>query len=169
MLLSPAFREASTNCRRFISALEVENMNHAGTENGNLVMPYNQLERWWRIPRRLIRRSIDEAIDRGLIEERRGLRLWYGKTMPNRFRLTFRATREGSPPQWKLSTNEWRRYRAPEDENVSKGSEGPPDKCHIGNRDVPSSVPLREPALVPDSTPLSISRAEGGRGALGTV
>jgi hypothetical protein len=37
MLLSPAFREASVNCRRLIAALETENMNHAGTENGELV------------------------------------------------------------------------------------------------------------------------------------
>src|SRR5215472_12560285 len=66
MLLAPAFREASINCRRLISALEVENVSHAGTENGNLKMPYNQLVRWWHIPRRLIRRTIDEAIERGL-------------------------------------------------------------------------------------------------------
>ena len=45
MLLAPAFSEMSINCRRLLSALEVENMNHAGAENGNLVMPYNQLER----------------------------------------------------------------------------------------------------------------------------
>jgi hypothetical protein len=59
MLLAPAFSEASINCRRLINALEVENMSHAGTENGNLLMPYNQLERWWHIPRRLIRQTID--------------------------------------------------------------------------------------------------------------
>ena len=100
MMLSPAFREASTNCRRFIAALEVENMNHAGTENGNLKMPYNQLVRSWHVPRRLIRQTIDEAIDRGLIEERRGMRLSYAKTTPTRFRLTFRATREGTPLRW---------------------------------------------------------------------
>jgi len=98
MLLAPAFSEASINCRRLINALEVENMNHAGTENGNLLMPYNQLQRWWHIPRRLIRQTIDEAIERGLIEERRsGWRLSYAKSMPNTFRLTFRPTREGTP------------------------------------------------------------------------
>ena len=37
MLLHPAFSEQSINCRRFIAALEFENMSHAGTENGNLV------------------------------------------------------------------------------------------------------------------------------------
>jgi hypothetical protein len=160
MLLSLAFREASINCRRFINALEVENMSHAGTENGNLLMPYNQLARWWHIPRRLIRRAIDEAIDRGLIEERRGLRLWYAKSTPTRFRLTFRPTWEGSPPQWVLATNEWRRYRSPK--NASNGSEVAPDKCHKVHRVRRASVPQSEPAKVPDSTLLSISWAEGG-------
>jgi len=89
MLLAPAFREASINCRRLISALEFENMSHAGTENGNLVMPYNQLVRTWHIPRRLIRQTIDEAVQRGLIEEHRsGWRLSYAKSMPNTFRLS---------------------------------------------------------------------------------
>ena len=160
MLLSAAFREASINCRRFISALEFENMSHAGTENGNLKMPYNQLERCWHIPRRLIRQTIDEAIERGLIEETRGFRLWYAKSMPTRFRLTFRPTREGTPPQWKPATNEWRRYRSPE--NVSKGSEVTPDQCHKVNRVRRSSVPYSQLAKVPDRTPLSISRAAGG-------
>jgi hypothetical protein len=89
-------------------------MSNAGTENGNLVMPYNRLARWWGIPRRLIRQTIDEAVERGLIEERRsGWRLSYAKSTPNRFRLTFRDTREGMPPRWVPATNEWRRYRTP--------------------------------------------------------
>lgn len=160
MLVSPAFRERSINCRRFIDALELENMSHAGTENGNLKMPYNQLMQWWRIPRRLIRRTIDEAIERGLIEERSGLRLWYAKSMPTTFRLTFRPTRKGSPPQWIPATNEWRRYRTPK--NVSKGSEVAPGKCHKVNHVRHPSVPHSELAKVPDRTLLSRSRAEGG-------
>jgi hypothetical protein len=96
MLLSPAFSEASINCRRLIAALEVENMSHAGTENGNLVLPYLQLERSWGIGRRLIRPAIDEAIKRGLIRVTGGdFRLWLAKSMPAKFRLTFRPTREG--------------------------------------------------------------------------
>jgi len=163
MLLAPAFREASINCRRLISALEFENMSHAGTENGNLVMPYNQLVRTWHIPRRLIRQTIDEAIQRGLIEERRsGWRLSYAKSMPNTFRLTFRATREGSPPQWKPPTNEWRRYRARAPKNKSNGSEVTPNKCHKVNGSRHPSVPHSELAKVPDLTPLYISRAVGG-------
>ena|SRR6516165_284516 len=161
MLLSAAFREVSINCRRLITALEVENMSHAGTENGNLKMPYNQLERWWHIPRRLIRQTIDEAIERGLIEERRsGWRLSYAKSMPNTYRLTFRPTREGTPPQWKPPTNEWRRYRSPK--NVSNGSEVAPGKYHNVNRLQRSSVPHRELVKVPHRTPPSIFRAEGG-------
>jgi hypothetical protein len=113
MLLHPAFLEASINCRRFIDALEVENMNHAGRENGNLVMPYNQLQRWWGIPRRLIRRTIDEAVERGLVEERRGgWRLSFAKSDPNRFRLTYRPAWEGTPRKERPATNEWRQYES---------------------------------------------------------
>jgi hypothetical protein len=163
MLFAPAFREASINCRRFINALEVENLNHAGTENGNLVMPYNQLVRWWHIPRRLIRQTIDEAVERGLIEERRsGWRLSYAKSMPNTFRLTFRVTREGSPPQWKPPTNEWRRYRPRTPKNKLNGSEVAPGQCHKGNGSRHQSVPHSELAKVPDRPPLSISRVGGG-------
>jgi hypothetical protein len=163
MLLAPAFSEASINCRRLISALELENMSHAGTENGNLLMPYNQLERSWHIPRRLIRQTIDEAIERGLIEERRsGWRLSYAKSMPNAFRLTFRATREGSPPHWKPPTNEWRHYRPRTPKNKSNGSEVAPGQCHKVNGTHHPLVPHSELATVPDLTPLSISRAVGG-------
>jgi len=163
MLLAPAFSEASINCRRLINALEVENMSHAGTENGNLLMPYNQLERWWHIPRRLIRQTIDEAVQRGLIEERhRGWRLSYAKSMPSTYRLTFRPTREGSPPHWKPPTNEWRRYPSRTRKNKSNGSEVAPDKCHKVNGSRHPSVPHSELAKVPDLTPLSISRAVGG-------
>ena len=114
MLVSPAFREMSVNCRRFISALEMENMSHAGAENARLILPYNQLQRSWGIPRRLIRKTIDEARERGLIEERRnGWQLSYAKSMPNTYRLTFRPTREGNPPRWIPATDEWRRYKGP--------------------------------------------------------
>jgi hypothetical protein len=115
MLLSPAFSKASINCRRLIAALEVENMSHAGRENGNLVLPYNQLERSWGIGRRLIRPAIEEAITRGLIAVTGGdFRLWLAKSMPTKFRLTFRPTGEGTALHWnwKPPTNEWRRYRA---------------------------------------------------------
>jgi hypothetical protein len=123
-------------------------------------MPYNQLERWWHIPRRLIRQTIDEAIEHGLVEETRGLRLWYAKSMPTRFRLTFRPTREGTSLQWKPPTNEWRRYRSPK--NKSNGSEVAPGKCHKVNHLRCSSVSHRELVKVPHRTPLFISRAEGG-------
>jgi hypothetical protein len=114
MLLSPAFRGASINCRRFLHALEAENMAHAGTENGNLVMPYNQLELVWHIPRRLIRKTINEAVERGLVEERRaGWQMSYAKKQPNTYRLTHRPTHEKSPPRWIAPTHEWRRCREP--------------------------------------------------------
>jgi hypothetical protein len=120
MLQSPAFIGASINCRRLIAALEVENMNHGGKENGRLVMPYNQLQRIWRMPRRLIRQAIDEAIERGLIEVKRGLRQCYSTSVPSTYRLTFRSAFEGRPRQEVKPTDEWRRYRKKTDRKDHK-------------------------------------------------
>ena len=114
MLLSPAFSKQSINCRRLIAALEVENLGHGGAENGNLVMPYLQLERSWGIGRRVIRPAIEEAIERGLIVVTDGdYRLWLAKSRPAKYRLTFRATQEGSEPhrRWIAPTNDWRGRR----------------------------------------------------------
>ena len=167
MLLSDAFRTMSISCRRLIAALEVENMSHAGAENGRLIMPYNQLERVWRIPRRLIRSTMEEAEERGLIEvRRRGWRLSYAKSMPTCFRLTFRPTKEKDSPGWIPGTDEWRRYRSRK--NVSNGSEVKPDQCQIVNQARLPSVPLGELGKVPARTPLSISRGVSPRAKNGS-
>jgi hypothetical protein len=146
MLLSPAFSEASINCRRLIAALEVENMSHAGTENGNLVLPYLQLERSWGIGRRLIRPAIDEAIKRGLIRVTGGdFRLWLAKSMLAKFRLTFRPTREGTAAHWnwKPPTDEWRRCRVTHKRSrtIGTGVVVPSIAMTSGTRDIERSSP----------------------------
>ena len=101
MLTSPAWRAMSINCRRLLDALEVDHMNHAGTENGNLMATYDQL-REYGCPRSEIRAAVDEAVFLGLVKVKRGGR-WAESNQPSTYRLTYYADRDGRP-----ATNEWK-------------------------------------------------------------
>jgi len=99
MFLSAARKALGINARRLLEYLEVEHMNHAGTENGNLIATHKQL-REWGIPKSQIAKAIDQAEDLGFIEVQRG-----GRNYPSRYRLTYFADRLYRSP-----TNNWRRY-----------------------------------------------------------
>ncbi len=101
LLGSPAWRALSVNARKLMDFLLIEDMNHAGTENGNLCATYDQLEAYG-LTRSEIRPAIEEAECLGLIRWQRGGR-WAGTNRPSRFRLTFYADRDGNP-----ATNEWK-------------------------------------------------------------
>ena len=101
LLNSPAWRARSINTVRLIDFLCVEHMNHAGTENGNLMATYDQLVAYG-LTRSAIRMAVEEAKFLGLIRFRRGGR-WAGTNQPSIYRLTFLADRDGNPP-----TNEWK-------------------------------------------------------------
>ena len=96
---SDAWQARSRQCARLIDFLLIEHMNHAGTENGNLMATYKQLVRFG-FSRRKIGDAIEEAEKLGLIRCQRG---W--KRRPSTYRLTFYPDRDRSPP-----TNEWKKY-----------------------------------------------------------
>ena len=100
LLASPAWRFRSVNTARLIDFLLIEHMNHAATENGNLLATYEQLVAFG-FSRRKISSAIEEAERLGLIRCRRG-----GKRRPSTYRLTFYTSRDRSPP-----TNEWKKYQ----------------------------------------------------------
>jgi hypothetical protein len=101
LMTSDAWKYRSVNVARLIDFLEVEHMNHAGTENGNLIATHTQLVEWG-VCKRLITEAIDEAIYLGLIRVKRGGR-WAGKNDASRFYLTYYADKFFSPP-----TNDWK-------------------------------------------------------------
>lgn len=110
LLTSPAWRARSVNCARLIEFLMLEHMAHAGTENGNLAAPYDQLQAFG-IGRRLIRPAIEEAEGLRLLEVRRGGKRNSVEDHISRYRLTFYATRvhrSGQKPYWQAPTNEWK-------------------------------------------------------------
>jgi len=116
MLASPAMRALSLTGRRLLDFLLIENMNHAGTENGALMATKDQLMAIG-LSRRLIADAIRENVFLGLVRVERGRLTRGGVKAPNLFRLTFYADKDGSPAtnEWKGTTDEaiavWKTYR----------------------------------------------------------
>jgi hypothetical protein len=96
----------SHETRKLIDFLVIEQMNHAGEENGNLKATYDQLEAYG-IRRSKIRDAIEEAEAVGLLRCERGGR-YAGSNQPSTYRLTFYGTRDGNSPtnDWKKTTEE---------------------------------------------------------------
>lgn len=131
LLLSDAFRSLGIHARRFIDALLVEHMNHAGTENGNLKATYGQLTAAGRSSRRDVVRGIAEAEEKGLVDCRRA-----GMRVATTYTLTWLPSRDGSP-----ATNRWKGYQ------IQKSG------TYVGTSQVPTSVP-ESTKLVPTSVPV---------------
>lgn len=103
-LTSPAWRAMSINCRKLIDFLLIEQMNHAGQENGHLLATYDQLADYG-MTRSGISSVINEAEKLGLIRVEHGGR-WAGKNTPSIYELTFLPKQRPYPV---YPTNDWRR------------------------------------------------------------
>lgn len=102
------------NARRMLDRLELEHMAHAGRENGNLVVTFDQFVDCG-IRREAIARTMAELDRLGWIEVHRGLYRGCARSDPNRFRLTARRTRASQSigePYFVEGTHDWRRYRS---------------------------------------------------------
>lgn len=111
LMVSPAWRTRSVHCARLLEFLEIENMRHAGKENGQLIATYEQLERFG-IGRRFITAAIDEAEALGLVAVIRRGRAARNKSYENQYRLTYLASRtipDDRAPYYVAPTNEWER------------------------------------------------------------
>src|SRR5579872_5684488 len=116
LLKAQVWIRRSIHCVRLIDFLLLENMTHAGRENGNLAAPWDQLVRHG-ISRRYIAAAIKEAEAFRLIEVRRGAKKAHNKAAMSRYRLTFLASigetdEEGKPLYWVKPTDEWRKVKA---------------------------------------------------------
>jgi len=121
LLESPAWRAQSINCRRLIDFLMIENMKHAGTENGNLVATYNEIEKFG-IHRKFIFKAIKEAEALGLILVEHGARISYSKSHLNRFTLTFCKIqrRDSTGRYWVIGSHNWQHVTAQKIANLKK-------------------------------------------------
>lgn len=104
LLASPAWRAMSINCRRLIDFVLIEQMNHAGQENGHLLATYDQLVAYG-LTRSEISSAIREAEYLGLIRVDHGVR-WAGKSEPSIYEITFMPKQRPNP---EFPTNDWKR------------------------------------------------------------
>ena len=116
LITSAAWRARSINTVRLIDALLLDHMNHAGTENGNLMATYDQLVAWG-ASRPCLYDAIAEAMFLGLIDVEPGGR-WANSNQPSRYRLTWLYNDRDDTPatdDWKRVTKEaikeWRKGR----------------------------------------------------------
>jgi hypothetical protein len=104
MMRSPAYGVLSLSARKVLDRIEIEIAQHAGADNGNLPVTFEDFRRYG-INRAQIAPAIRECEALGFIEiTERGQAGNSEFRRPNKFRLTYRNVDSGGKP-----THEWRR------------------------------------------------------------
>jgi hypothetical protein len=105
MRRSPAWAQLSDNARRLLDRLEVEHMEHGGSENGSLICTYDDFEKSG-IRRPSVPRSLRECVLLGFVEvtTQGGLAV-SDRRFPSRYRLTYVQGRGKSPNP----THDWQK------------------------------------------------------------
>jgi hypothetical protein len=106
MLESPAYRTMSLMARRFLNAVERENLRHGGKDNGKLIVPGKTLKEYClTASTRMINEAKLEAEALGFLHFKRGSAANGPKRAPNEYGLTYlpgHNGHNGGPP-----TDEW--------------------------------------------------------------
>ena len=105
LIVSPAWRSMSINCKRLLDFLCEEHLSKGGRENGKLMATYDQLVISG-IPRRLVHRTITEAEQLGLIDVERGGRKGCVNHVST-FMVNFLPTFSGK--HWKSPKGGWQK------------------------------------------------------------
>lgn len=101
MLTSVAYRNLSGNAMKALNRIMVEHIDNKGTENGNLIATYDQMDKYG-VRKASVAKAIRELTFFGFIRVRKG-HAYRGEHQPNRYRLTWLPLMDGSP-----ATNEWK-------------------------------------------------------------
>jgi hypothetical protein len=108
MLESEAWRLMPPTAKMVVFRICVEHMHHAGTENGNLAVTYDDFALYG-IRRNSIRGAIAAAVGHGFTTiTQAGRRSIGADRWPTRYALTWLGLKDGSPP-----TNRWKAWAAP--------------------------------------------------------
>jgi hypothetical protein len=131
MIESPAFCELSLSARRVLDRLEIELAGHGGTENGKLVVTFNQFQQYG-IDRHAIAPALREVEALGFVEVTEHGRAGNAEyRQPNRFRITYRPTDNGP------ETHEWRRVKTTKDAiEIARTARNPKKNPSGGKRTV---------------------------------
>jgi hypothetical protein len=104
MLEAPAYRVLTLSAHRVLDRIEIELRHHGGTNNGKLVVTYDDFQRYGMMDRHSVGPAIREVVALGFIEitehGRAGNAEW---RTPSKYRLTYQPTDCTDP------THEWRR------------------------------------------------------------
>lgn len=100
--VSPAWRHRPAPLMRLLERIEIEHLRHAGTENGNLIVTYDQFVEH-RVSRRAIRPLLELAETLGLLEVRQSGEWVNDIRAPNCYRLTYLPENGGR----RAPTDEW--------------------------------------------------------------
>jgi hypothetical protein len=113
VLGSPAWMAMSHQARKLVDSLMMEWASHGGEENGNLKVPYDQLQARG-LRRETVLDAIVEAKALGIIHPVRGQRSYGSRRLPSVYRLTWL----GTPRNGLTATNEWRAIKTKEEAEV---------------------------------------------------
>lgn len=134
LLDSAAFRSLSVNGWRFIRFLMVEHMRRGGKANGALLAPRRQLERSGGIGSHHVSPAIEECIQAGFVDCRRGV----GRH-PSTYVLTWLPFGDGSAP-----SNRWRAVVTAEQQSLRMTAKQQslvlPNSSHKGRSDCQTAV-----------------------------
>ena len=110
MMTSAAWRGMSEAAWWLLCRIGVEHMDHAGTENGNLPVTYDDFERYG-VRRKSVKRAVQELVALGWIDVVSPGRAGQGiGRCPARYALTWLPTVDGAP-----GTNRWKAIKSRED------------------------------------------------------
>ena len=108
-----AWRGRSPELTLILEFLELEYLRSAGTENGVLLAPYDDLVRFG-VRRANIKAAINEGVMRKLlVAERRGREFNTGKRLPTLYRLTYLPSQQrvdNGAVEQHAPTDDWKRY-----------------------------------------------------------
>jgi hypothetical protein len=110
MVESEAWRAMNFPTRQVVDRIALEHMLHAGTENGNLIVPYNDFEAYG-IRYKSIPDAIEMAKVLGFIDViERGSTSFADLRRPSRYALAWLPLRDGTP-----ASKRWRKLQSPAD------------------------------------------------------
>jgi hypothetical protein len=116
LLESRAWRSLSRHAYLALWRLEAEHCNHAGKENGSLIVLYDQFEEWG-IPRKWIKPTLTDLVNVGLLViERQGIAARRGDGIPSLYRLTYLPSKHvpiAGSPYYLEPTNDWTVFENP--------------------------------------------------------
>lgn len=115
MIESPAHRALSLAALQALYRLEIELSNHAGKDNGKLIVTFDQFADWG-VRRPSVASALRELVALGFVAiTERGHGGKDGKGAPNKYRLTYKPSHRLAKRERNDSTHEWRRIKTIEE------------------------------------------------------